>query len=486
MTTLETSVGTAVPAAHTVTGAVTGTVSDPTEEAISRHAWAVLAVSAAAVYVVFLDATIVNIAFPAISADFSDVTRSGLSWVLNAYAVVFGALLVTAGRLADDHGRKRVFLAGLGVFALGSVLCGFAPSAATLIAARVVQGVGGALLVPASLALLLPEFPLSKRATAVGMWAACGAIASATGPSIGALLIEGPGWRWVFFVNLPFCLAAVWFGRTVLVESKGDAKGRVDVLGVLLVTAVFGLLSLGLVQGGEWGWSSYRTVGVFVNAAVLAPVLVLRSLHHAHPAMPVRLFRVPMFSVATGATLLYGAAFFGQILISVLFLTGVWEYSILRTALAILPGPLMAAFSAPIAGKLADRHGDRSVVVPGAAFFAVGALLMATAMPGAPAYLTNFLPLQLLLGVSIGTTMSTLGAAASQALPPTQFGAGSAVSSAARQLGAVLGVALVIAVLGTPSAGEALRAFHHAWLTTAVLAAASTLVSLGLPTRTRA
>jgi EmrB/QacA subfamily drug resistance transporter len=456
------------------------------DDAISRHAWAVLAVSAAAVYVVFLDATIVNIAFPAISADFSGVTRSGLSWVLNAYAVVFGALLVTAGRLADDQGRKRVFLAGLAVFALGSALCGLAPSAATLIAARVVQGVGGALLVPASLALLLPEFPLSKRATAVGMWAACGAIASATGPSIGALLIEGPGWRWVFFVNLPFCLAAVWFGRRVLVESKGGARGRVDVLGVLLVTAVFGLLSLGLVQGGQWGWSSYRTVGVLVNAAVLAPVLVLRSLHHEHPAMPVRLFRVRMFSVATSATLLYGAAFFGQILVSVLFLTGVWEYSILRTALAILPGPLVAAISAPIAGKLADRHGYRAVVVPGAAFFAVGALLMALAMPGHPAYLTHFLPLQLLLGVSIGTTMSTLGAAASQALPPSQFGAGSAVSSAARQLGAVLGVALVIAVLGTPAPAEALQAFHHAWLTTAVLAAATTLVSFGLPRRARA
>jgi EmrB/QacA subfamily drug resistance transporter len=448
---------------------------------ISRHAWAVLAVSAAAVYVVFLDATIVNIAFPAISKDFSDVTRSGLSWVLNAYAVVFGALLVTAGRLADDHGRKRVFFAGLTVFAVGSALCGLAPSAALLIAARVVQGVGGALLVPASLALLLPEFPLSKRATAVGMWSACGAIASATGPSIGALLIEGPGWRWVFFVNLPFCLAAIWFGRRVLVESRGDAPGRVDLVGVLLVTAVFGLLSLGLVQGGAWGWSSYRTVGVFVNAAVLAPVLVVRSLHHDHPAMPVRLFRVRMFSIATSATLLYGAAFFGQILVNVLFLTGVWHYSILRTAVAILPGPLLAAVSAAISGRLADRYGYRWVVAPGAALFVVGAFLMAGLMPGHPAYLTHFLPAQLLIGISIGASMSTLGAAASQALPPAQFGAGSAVSSAARQLGAVLGVAVVVAVLG--SSTLRLTAFHHAWLVTGFLALGTAVLGLLLPRR---
>jgi EmrB/QacA subfamily drug resistance transporter len=458
----------------------------PAEESISRHAWAVLAVSAAAVYVVFLDATIVNIAFPAISADFSDVTRSGLSWVLNAYAVVFGALLVTAGRLADDHGRKRVFLVGLGVFAVGSALCGLAPSAQTLIAARVLQGVGGALLVPASLALLLPEFPLSKRATAVGMWAACGAIASATGPSIGAALIEGPGWRWVFFVNLPFCLVAAWYGRRVLVESRGDARGRVDVLGVVLVTAVFGLLSLGLVQGEDWGRTSYRTLGVFLNAAVLAPVLVLRSLHHPHPAMPVRLFRVPTFSWATGGTLLYGAAFFGQILVNVLFLTGVWHYSILRTALAILPGPLMAAVAAPITGKLADRYGYRWVVVPGATLFALGALLMAVAMPAAPAYLTHFLPAQLLVGISIGSTMSTLGAAASQALPPAQFGAGSAVSSAARQLGAVLGVAIVVAVLGAAAPGDVLGSFQASWLTTGLLALGTAVLALGLPSRARA
>jgi EmrB/QacA subfamily drug resistance transporter len=458
---------------------------DLAADRISAHAWRVLAVSAAAVYVVFLDATIVNIAFPAISADFHDVSRSSLSWVLNGYAVVFGALLVTAGRLADDHGRKRVFLLGLAVFGLGSALCGLAPSATTLVAARVLQGVGGALLVPASLALLLPEFPLSKRATAVGLWSACGAVASATGPSLGALLIEGPGWRWVFFVNLPFCLAAIVFGRRVLVESRGRVAGRVDGLGVVLVTAVFGLLSLGLVQGEGWGWTSYRTLGVFADAAVLAPVLVLRSLHHPHPAMPVRLFRVRTFSFATSGTLLYGAAFYGQILANVLFLTGVWHYSILRTALAVLPGPLMAAVAAPLSGRLADRFGYRWVVVPGAALFVAGALLMAQAMPGQPAYLSHFLPAQLLVGLSIGASMSTLGAASSQALPPEQYGSGSAVSSAARQLGAVLGVAVVVAVLGGYPPAQLLEAFHASWLTTGLLALGTTVLGLGLPARQR-
>jgi MFS family permease len=235
------------------------------------------------------------------------------------------------------------------------------------------------------------------------------------------------------------------------------------------------------VQGDDWGWSSYRTVGVFVNAAILAPVLVLRSAHHAHPAMPVRLFRVRTFSFATSGTLLYGAAFYGQILANVLFLTGVWHYSILRTALAVLPGPLMAAVAAPLAGRLADRHGYRSVVVPGAALFVLGAAVMAGTMPGSPSYLTHFLPAQLLVGLSIGSTMSTLGAAASQALAPEEYGSGSAVSSASRQLGAVLGVAVVVAVLAAYAPVEALASFHACWLTTGVLALGTAALALGLP-----
>jgi EmrB/QacA subfamily drug resistance transporter len=453
------------------------------EDRIAPHAWKVLAVSAAAVYVVFLDATIVNIAFPAIGASFPTVTRSGLSWVLNAYAVVFGALLVTAGGLADDRGRKRVFLAGLVVFAGASALCGVAPTVPLLVAARALQAVGGALLVPASLALLLPEFPLSKRATAVGLWGAVGAVAAATGPSIGALLVEGPGWRWVFYVNLPFCAVAWFYGRRLLVESRGSTGARPDLLGVALVTSVFGLLSLALVQGESWGWGSLRTVGCLAGAAALAPALVIRGLSASHPALPVRLFRHRSFTAATAGTLLYGTAFYGQILCNVLFLNGVWHYSILRTAVAILPSPLLAAAVAPVAGRLADRYGYRTVIVPGAALFALGSLYYAWQTTAHPDYVTTFLPASLLIGVSIGAAFSTLGAAASQSLPPAQFGVGSAVSSMARQLGAVIGVAVLVAVLGAPSPAGALGAFHDAWHVTAVFAALCTIVSCALPKR---
>ncbi len=463
-----------------------GAVPVPEVERVPAHAWRTMAISAAGVFVVFLDTTVVNIAFPALSADFAGVTRAGLSWVLNAYAVVFGALLVTAGRLADDRGRKRVFLVGLGVFGVASALCGLAPSVALLVAARAAQAVGAALLVPASLALLLPEFPASRRAGAVGLWGAAGGAAAAAGPTLGALLVEGPGWRWVFLINVPVCAVAIVVGRRWLRESTSEAaRGAQDVLGVLLVTAVFGLLSLGLVQGGSWGWGTWRVVGSFVVAAVLVPVLVRRAWGHPNPALPVRLFLVPTFSVATAALLLFGAAFFAVILCNVLFLTGVWQYSVLRTALAVLPSPLLAAALSPVTGRLADRLGFRVLVVPGALSMTAGTLWLATRTSDAPAYVTDFLPGTVLIGLAIALALPTLGAAGAASLEPAQFGAGSAVGATARQLGAVLGVAVLVAVLGEPGPAEALGAFHDSYYVIAGTAAACAVLSLGLAHRRR-
>ncbi len=462
-------------------GMAGGRPSDAGHTAVPRRAWQVLAVTAAGVFIVFLDATVVNIAFPAISEDFTGVSRAGLSWILNAYAVVFGALLLTAGRLADDHGRRRMFVTGLIAFAAASVLCGLAPNVPLLVAARALQAIGAALVVPASLALLLPEFPASRRAGVVGLWGAAGALAAAIGPTLGALLVEGPGWRWIFFVNAPIVTVAVVAGRRVLRESSAEGtRGRPDFLGVLLVTAVFGLLSLALVEGGSWGWGSPRIVGSFVAAAVLLPLLVLRSLRHANPVLPVRLFGNATFSLATAGLLLFGAAFFAIILANVLFLTGVWQYSVLRAAVALLPSPLLAAVSAPIAGRLADRFGFRVVIAPGALCMVGGTLWLATRTTAEPAYVAHFLPGSVLVGLSIGFAFAALGAAGASALGPREFGSGSAVGASARQLGAVLGVAVLVAVLGEPAPAGALAAFHRSWLVIAAFAAASVVVSLGL------
>lgn len=458
-----------------------------TSGAVPRRAWATLAISAAGVFVVFLDATVVNIAFPALSADFPGSSRADLSWVLNAYAVVFGALLVTTGRVADDRGRKAVFLSGLIVFGVGSALCAAAPSVGLLVGFRAVQAVGAALLVPASLALLLPEFPAERRAGAVGLWGAAGGVAAAVGPTLGAVLVEGPGWRWIFWINVPLCVIAVVLGRRSLRESTGtSAPGPLDVLGVLLVTAVFALLSLGLVQGGDWGWDSVRVVGALAVAAALVPVLVVRAVRHPHPVLPVRLFAVRRFSLATLGLLLFSASFFAVILCNVLFLTGVWQYSVLRTALALLPSPLLAAALSPVSGRLADRFGFRVLVVPGALAMTTGVGWLATRTGPDPSYVADFLPGSVLIGIAIGFALPTLGAAGAHVLEPHQFGAGSAVGATARQLGAVLGVAVLVAVLGEPSPAEALDAFHRSWSVIAGAAAACAVVSLGLagrPTR---
>jgi EmrB/QacA subfamily drug resistance transporter len=450
----------------------------------TRRARRVLAVSSAAVFVVFLDATIVNIAFPAIGSSFPTATRADLSWVLNAYSIVVGALLVTAGRLADSTGRKRSFLTGLAVFALASAACGVAPSIAILVAARAAQAVGAAMLVPASLALLLPEFPKERRSIAVGLWGAMGAVAAASGPTIGALLIEGPGWRWVFYANVPICAAAYMFGRRVLAESRDPgATARIDGLGLVLVTATFGMLSLGIVEGHEWGWGSWRIVAAFAATAVLAPLTIRLSAQHPAPVLPVALFRVRSFAVATGATLLFGAAFFATLLANVLFLTGVWQWSVLRTALAVLPGPILAAVMSPISGRMADRGGFRRPIVAGCVAFVAGQVWFATQMTGTPHYVADFLPGQLLIGLGIGLAFPTLGAAGAASLPPAQFAVGSAVVGAGRQLGAVIGVAGLVAVLGTVTPLNAVHAAHRSWTVIGAVALLCGLVSLLLPGR---
>src|ERR671936_591391 len=228
---------------------------------MTQRKWQVLAVTSVAVFMGFLDVTIVNIAFPDIRASFADTSLAGLSWILTAYNIVFAALLVPAGRLADRVGRRRTFLAGLLTFLAASAAAGLAPTVEVLVGARVVQAAGAAALVPTSLALLLPEFPLSQRATATGVWGATGAVAAALGPSLGGSLVEAAGWRWVFFVNLAIGLPALVPARRLLREAREANPGPLpDALGVVLLIVGVGLLSLGIVKGEDWGWGRERVI----------------------------------------------------------------------------------------------------------------------------------------------------------------------------------------------------------------------------------
>jgi EmrB/QacA subfamily drug resistance transporter len=448
--------------------------------AIARG-WKVLAVTAIGVYLVSLDVTVVNIAFPAIMADFEGSSRASLSWVLSAYNITFAAALLTAGRMADRLGRRRIFFLGIGVFTFGSALCGIAPSPNFLIAARVVQAVGAAMVLPTSLALVLPEFPVERRSAAIGVWGAVGGVAAATGPSLGSTIIETVGWRWVFFINTPLCLAAYLVGRRMLVESKDPtASGQPDVLGALLGAAAVALLVLGIVQGEEWGYSDARILGAVAAAAVLLPLFILRCRTAPTPVLDLTLLRQRFFAVGNLAGFLFAVAFFSMLFVNVQWLVGVWGYSILGAGFALTPGPLTAAVFAGPAGRWADRYGHRKVIVPGTLLYALGLGLLAVRIQPEPDYWAVMFPSNLLVGAGVGLTISTLSSASNAYLPPTRFAMGSAFNATVRQIGAALGIAVAVAMLGTAVGGDVEPAFRRTWFTMAAIALSAGVVMLAL------
>src|SRR5215218_298801 len=442
--------------------------------------WQVLLVTSVAAFMSFLDVTIVNIAFPDIRASFPASSLGQLSWILNAYSIFFAAALVPAGRLADRFGRRRFFFVGTFVFLGASVACGAAGSVDMLIGARAVQALGGAMLVPASLGLLLPEFPLERRATATALWGATGAVAAATGPSLGGVLVDWQGWRAVFFVNLAIGLPALIPARRLLREAREPQTLFPDMLGALVLAAGVGALALGIVQGPQWGWSSAPVVGAFCAAVVLLAVFFWRSARHRAPVIELSLFRVRSFTVANVGGFVFATGFFALLLCNVLFLTGVWHYSVLRAGAALTPGPLMAALSAPFGGRLSDRFGQRLVAVPGGLIFGVGALLFVRDAGTAPSYVAEFLPATMLTGVGVGLSFAAFGSAAVAELPRSRYATGGAINNCFRQIGAVLGISTLIVVLGSESASGDLGVYHRAWALMALTGAIAVVTALAL------
>ncbi|HVB92788.1 MAG TPA: DHA2 family efflux MFS transporter permease subunit [Acidimicrobiales bacterium] len=438
----------------------------------------VFAVTALGAFMVSLDLSIVNVAFPALERTFPHDSRAALAWVITGYSIVFGSLLVTAGRTADRLGSRRLFFGGLAVFSLGSALCGLAPTATLLIAGRLIQGGGAAAMLPASLALLLGAFPTERRSQVVALWGGVGALAVATGPSLGAGLISAGGWRLVFYVNLPIAAIAWLVGRRVLTgTSPAGTHGTPDYLGVGLVSLGLASLVLAISEGPSWGWTSGQIIGLVLIAVVLVAAFVRRSSRHPYPVLDLSLFSARSFSVANAATLLYAMGFFAMLLGNILFLTSVWHYSILRAGLAVTPGPLVvAAVSAP-AGRLAARIGFRPVLLVGFSVFVGGLLLYALGVGLAPAYVSEWLPATLITGLGIGLTFPVLSAAAVSSLHHQRFAVGSAVNQTARQIGGAFGVAVLVVILGAPhSDAAALTSFRHLWLYAATMALAAGLL----------
>ena len=421
----------------------------PTDQLLSQ-AWRVLTVTSLAVFAVSLDATVLFVAFPAIRESFRAVSAAQLSWVLNAYTIVFGALLVPAGRIADRFGRRRIFLIGVGLFTLASALCGVAPSAGALIASRALQAVGAALLMPSSLALVLDAFPSWRRASAVGLWAAVGALAAAAGPSLGSAIVQSLGWRWAFYLNLPVGAFAILRGRKVLGESSAAEQTALpDPIGIGLLIASVGLIALGIVQFGSWGPAAGKTLAALGGGVALLATFVIRSRRAIAPAVDLTLFNDRNYRIANLAMVVFGVSFTSMFFMFVFFLTQVWGYSLFQAGLAITPGPLTVIPVAIFAGRIADTRGHRLLLVIGGIVLAFGGALMFASVRSAPDFLFVWLPRALLTGVGVGLVLPSLSGVAVQGLPPARFAVGSAVTQAVRQLASVLGVATVIALLGT-------------------------------------
>ncbi len=454
----------------------------PTE--IPREARLTLAVASLAVLAVFLDTTVLFVAFPDIVATFDSVAPAQLSWVLNAYTIVFAALLVPAGKFADRLGHKRVFLFGSTLFTVASMACGLAPSAGILIAFGIVQAIGAATLIPSSLALLLRAFPPAKVPFAVVIWGASGAVAGALGPTLGALLVEAASWRWVFFINLPIGLFTVFAGRRILNESKDDAAILPAPVGVALIAIAAGLVSLGLVQSESWGWDDARTIGTIIGGLVVLGLFVAHQRSTAAPALNMELFAIRNFSWGNGATFAFGTAFTAMFFSSILFLTQVWDYSILRAGFGVAPGPALVAVLAPNMGNLAGRIGQRPLLVVGGLAFAIGGLWRLVFLDGTPNYVAEYLPSMLFTGIGVALCLPQLSSVVAQSLPPNRLGVGGGSNQAIRQFGGTLGVALTIAFVATPtSLAEALSNLDLVWWMLIVGGLLTSLLSMPLMTR---
>jgi MFS family permease len=313
----------------------------------------------------------------------------------------------------------------------------------------VIQGVAAAMIAPASLAIVLDSFPLERRAAGVGLWGAAAAAAAAVGPTLGGALVELSDWRLVFLVNLPLGAAVLWSGRRYLPRPKILDARLPDLPGALMLALSLAAVTLAIVEGNEWGWGSAATLGAFAAATLLLAGVVARSRTHPRPIVEPQLFAHRSFALGNLGTLLFAAAFFSLILGNVLFLTSVWGYTVLAAGLATLPGPILSTIVAGPAGRLADRFGHRAVIVPGTIFFAAGVLVLRSA--GAePDWLGLWLPGACLTGIGIGLAFPTLGAAAVRDVPVDRFATASAVNAAFRQVGAVLGTALLVAIVGEP------------------------------------
>jgi EmrB/QacA subfamily drug resistance transporter len=437
----------------------------------------VLAIVCVGICLANLDLFIVNVGLPNIARDFADASLEDLSWILNGYAIAYAALLVFFGRLAERHRRDLSFLLGVGLFTAASAACAVSGGIGSLIAFRVAQAAGAALMTPTSLGLLLASFPPEQRGSAVRTWTAVGGLAAALGPLVGGVLVT-LNWRWIFLVNVPIGLLAMLIGWLKLPRVEGHDVPRPSPWAALLVTCGIAALTFAIVKVNDWGFFSRGIVWAALAAIVLLGLFVWHCLRSPNPFVDPALFRIRPFAGAALVMAPYSAAFGAMLLSVALWQQDAWGWSALKTGLAIAPGPLLVPITSLLfAGKLIARFGAAAVVTAGILSFTGGLVVWAIFIGGEPNLLTVIAGM-VLTGIGVGLTFPTLMGVSAGSLPPSSFATGSGVINMIRQAALAVGVALFVAIAGSPATLAArVTAFHRGWW----IMAAITLLGL-LPT----
>ena len=409
--------------------------------------WLTLGCVAFALFMVMLDNTVVNVALPSIQRDLG-IGLSELQWTVNAYALTFAVLMLTGGKLADFLGRRRVFIAGLAVFTASSLACGLATSGEMLIAARTVQGIGAALMMPATLSIISATFPVQERGLAIGIWAGVSAMALAIGPLVGGLLTEHIHWGWIFFINVPIGVLAILAARLLIRESRDTSTDqRLDIPGLLTSGVALFALTFALIEANEYGWTSPTILSLFAVAGIGLVGFVLLEMHQRAPMVDLSLFRSGTFAGANIVVLLVFLAMFGVFFFVSLYVQGILGYSPVQAGAIFLPMTVLIMFVAPVAGKLSDRLGSRWLIVTGMGFLATHLLFLSNLEVDSTFW--NLLPALILGGFGMGLTMTPATVAAIGSVPVAKAGIGSGILNTFRQVGGALGIAVMGAIVAS-------------------------------------
>src|ERR687888_254954 len=429
--------------------------------------WLTLVAVAFGLFMIMLDNTIVNVALPSIQHDLH-IGISELEWVFNGYALTFGVLMLTGGKLADLLGRRLIFIVGLVIFAAASLACGMATTGGMLTGARVVQGVGPALMTPATLSIITAPFPPRQRGMAIGIWAGVAAMALAIGPLVGGILTEKINWSWIFFINVPIGVLGIAAARIFVDETRDTSREqRLDLPGLLSSGIGLFALTYALISTNHHSWTSARVLSLFAVAAVALVVFVLLEMHQRIPMLDLSLFRDATFAGANAVMLLVGLAMFGIFFFNSLFIQNILGYTAIQTGATFLPMTCLIILVAPQAGRLSGRIGPRWLM--GLGVMVVTASLLIFSTLDAASSFWNILPGLLVGGFGMALVMTPTTAAAMGSVPVAKAGVGSAVINSMRQVGGSLGIAVMGAVVATQiHAGtgnprdEFVTGYHHA------------------------